>query len=70
MKERNYALITGGKNIGKHGKIAEIEKAEAKKRRNALVTIQDNEGKQYQTILDFIFAIGESQSLISLDEAV
>jgi small subunit ribosomal protein S4e len=70
MKEKDYALITGGKNIGKHGKITEIEKAEANKRRNALVTIQDNEGKQYQTILDFVFAIGESQSLISLSEAV
>lgn len=70
MKEKDYALITGGKNIGKHGKITEIEKAEAKKRRNALVTIQDDEGKRYQTILDFVFAIGETQPLISLTEAV
>jgi small subunit ribosomal protein S4e len=70
MKEKDYALITGGKNIGKHGKIIEIEKAEAKKRRNALVTIQDDEGKRYQTILDFVFAIGETQPLISLKEAV
>jgi small subunit ribosomal protein S4e len=70
MKEKDYALITGGKNVGKHGKITEIEKAEAKKRRNALVTIQDDEGKRYQTILDFVFAIGETQRLISLKEAV
>ena len=69
MKEKDYALITGGKNIGKHGRIAEIEKTEAKKRRNALVTIQDDEGKRYQTILDFVFAIGETQPLISLTEA-
>ncbi len=70
MKEKDYALITGGKNIGKHGKITEIEKAEAKKRRNALVTIQNDEGKRYQTILDFVFAIGETQPFISLTEAV
>ena len=70
MKEKYYALITGGKNIGKHGKITEIEKAEAKKRRNALVTIQNDEGKRYQTILDFVFAIGETQPFISLTEAV
>lgn len=70
MKEKDYALITGGKNIGKHGKITEIEKTEAKKRRNALVTIQDDAGKRYQTILDFVFAIGETQPLISLTEAV
>ena len=32
-KEGNIAVITGGKNIGKMGKIVEIEKTEAKKRR-------------------------------------
>ena len=69
MKEKDYALITGGKNIGRHGRITEIEKTEAKKRRNALVTIQDDEGKRYQTILDFVFAIGETRPLISLTEA-
>jgi small subunit ribosomal protein S4e len=69
MKEKDYALITGGKNIGKHGRILEIEKAEGKKRRNALVTIQDEQGKRYQTVLNFIFAIGETQPLISLTEA-
>ena len=36
-KEGNLAVITGGKNIGKQGKIVEIEKTEAKKRRQALV---------------------------------
>ncbi len=70
MKEKDYALIIGGKNIGRHGRIAEIEKTEAKKRRNALVTIQDDGGEKYQTILDFVFAIGETQPFISLGEAV
>lgn len=69
MKEKDFAIITGGKNIGKHGKILEIEKAEGKKRRNALVTIEDEKGKRYQTTLDFVFALGENQPLISLPEA-
>lgn len=69
MKEKDFAVITGGKNVGKHGKIIEIEKAEGKKRRNALVTIEDNKGNRYQTTLDFVFAIGEAQPLISLPEA-
>lgn len=69
MKEKVFAIITGGKNIGKHGRIVEIEKAEGKKRRNALVTIEDEKGNRYQTILDFVFAIGETQPLISLAEA-
>ena len=67
-KKGNIAIITGGKNIGKQGKIVEIEKTEAKKRRNALVVIEDEKGNRYQTILDFVFSIGGAQSLISLPE--
>jgi small subunit ribosomal protein S4e len=68
-KKGNIAIITGGKNIGKQGKIVEIEKTEAKKRRNALVVIEDEKGNRYQTILDFVFSIGGANSLISLPEA-
>ena len=64
-KEGNLAVITGGMNIGKQGKIVEIEKTEAKKRRNALVVIEDEKGNRYQTILEFVFSIGEKQSMIS-----
>ncbi len=61
LKEGNYAIITGGKNIGVKGKIVEIEKAEAKKRLNALVVIEDEKGKRFQTILDFVFSLSETQ---------
>jgi small subunit ribosomal protein S4e len=64
-KEGNLAVITGGKNIGKEGKIVEIEKTEAKKRRQALVIVEDSQGGRYQTILDFIFSIGETVPLIT-----
>ena len=67
-KKGNIAIITGGKNIGKQGKIVEIEKTEAKKRRNALVVIEDEKGSRYQTILDFVFSIGGAKSFISLPE--
>lgn len=69
MKEKDLAIVTGGKNIGKHGKILEIEEAEAKKRREALVIIEDERGNRYQTILNFVFAVGEAQPLVSLPEA-
>lgn len=69
MKEKGFAVITGGKNVGKHGKIVEIEKAEGKKRRHALVTIEDEKGTRYQTTLDFVFAVGEAKPLVSLPEA-
>jgi small subunit ribosomal protein S4e len=67
-KKGNIAIITGGKNIGKQGKIVEIEKTEAKKRRNALVVIEDEKGNRYQTILDFVFSVGGAKSLITLPE--
>jgi len=70
MKEKAFAIITGGKNIGKWGKAVEIEKSEGKKRRNALVTIEDEKGNRYQTTLNFVFAIGEAHPLIALSEAV
>jgi small subunit ribosomal protein S4e len=69
-KEGNVAVITGGKNVGKRGRIVEIEKVEAKKRRNSLVVIEDEKGNRYQTILNFIFSIGEAQPLISEATAV
>jgi small subunit ribosomal protein S4e len=67
-KVGNLAVITGGKNIGKQGRIVEIEKTEAKKRRQALVVIEDAKGARYQTILDFVFSIGEAEPLIGLPE--
>jgi small subunit ribosomal protein S4e len=68
MKKNDFAMITGGKNIGKYGKTVEVEEAEDKKRRNALVTIEDEKGTRYQTVLNFVVAIGETQPLIALAE--
>ena len=64
-KVGNLAVITGGKNIGKIGKIVEIEKTEAKKRRQALAVIEDANGAKYQTILDYVFSLGEKEPLIA-----
>ena len=69
MKENVFAIVTGGKNMGKYGKVVEIEKPKGKKRRDAIVTIEDGKGNRYQTILNFVFALGETGSLISLPEA-
>jgi small subunit ribosomal protein S4e len=70
MKEGDFAVITGGKNIGKYGRIVSIESAKGKKRRSALVIVEDEKGNRYQTVLDLVFAIGEKQPLISLPEGV
>lgn len=62
------AIIIGGKNVGKYGKITDIEEKPSQKRRKLLNTIQDKNGKSFQTILNFVFTIGDAESCISLPE--
>lgn len=69
LVEGAYVLITGGKNAGRHGKIVAIEKKPEQKRRDLLVTIEDKNGVQFQTILDYTFVIGSTKPEISLPEA-
>jgi small subunit ribosomal protein S4e len=63
------SLVIGGKNVGRLGKIVSIEKKQNKKRKELLVTLKDENGNQFQTILDFVFVLGDTESLISLPEA-
>jgi small subunit ribosomal protein S4e len=58
----------GGKNVGKHGKIVEIEESKGQKRRDLLVTIEDKNGGRFQTTVNFVFAVGETSPSISLPE--
>ncbi|MEM2111465.1 MAG: 30S ribosomal protein S4e [Candidatus Bathyarchaeia archaeon] len=60
------ALIIGGKNIGKHGTIISIDERPEQKRREHLVTIQDEREQTFQTTLDYIFVIGDKTPRISL----
>lgn len=69
LKEGNFVFVTGGKNIGVKGKIVEIEKTEAKKRKNALVIVEDEKGNRFQTILNLVFSLDEKQPLTSTVEA-
>jgi small subunit ribosomal protein S4e len=63
------AIVIGGKNMGKYGKVVSIEKQADKKRRDLLVTLKDVNGNQFQTILDFVFILGDTESIISVPEA-
>ena len=63
------AIVIGGKNMGKYGKVTAIEKKSDKKRRDLLVTLKDVNGDQFQTILDFVFILGDTEPSISLPEA-
>jgi len=62
------ALIVGGKNIGKHGKIVAIESRPVTKRKNALVTIEDARGSRSQTTIEYVFVIGDTKPHVSFRE--
>jgi len=63
------AIIIGGKNVGKYGKITAIEEKPSQKRRGLLVTIEDKNGNRLQTTLHFVFVVGDTEPSISLPEA-
>jgi len=65
---RAPAIIIGGKNVGEYGKITVIEEKSGQKRRDLLVTIENKNGNRFQTTLNFIFVIGETEPSISLPE--
>jgi len=64
------AIIVDGENIGKYGLIKAIEERSGQKRRRSFVTIEDSKGLTYQTILDYIFVIGDKVPRISLPKMV
>jgi len=69
LAEGSLALIVDGKNAGKHGKIVAIEQRPRQKRRNSLVTVEDEKGNRFQTTVDYVFVIGDKQPHITLPEA-
>jgi small subunit ribosomal protein S4e len=60
------ALITGGSNVGKTGKIIEIKIIE---RAQSIVTLQTSDGSTFQAPEDYVFVIGRERPLISLEGA-
>jgi len=69
LAEGAPALIISGKNAGKHGKIVAIEQRPRQKRKNSLVTVEDERENRFQTTVDYVFVIGDKQPHISLPEA-
>jgi small subunit ribosomal protein S4e len=69
LAEGASALIVGGKNIGKHGKIVAVEQRQSQKRKNSLVTVEDEKGNRFQTTMEYVFVVGDTKPHISLPEA-
>jgi len=66
LDEGSFAVVTGGKNIGRYGKIVKIERRTGPF--PTVVTIEDKKGNSFQTILDYVFVVGKNKPLISLPE--
>ncbi|MCY0860407.1 MAG: 30S ribosomal protein S4e [Sulfolobaceae archaeon] len=67
MKEGAYGIITGGKNVGAHGNISSIKKAQYKVDAYSLVTVENQAGYKYETNLKNVMVIGEEKPEIRLE---
>ncbi|WP_042667815.1 30S ribosomal protein S4e [Desulfurococcus amylolyticus] len=66
LKEGVIAIVSGGRNVGRVGKIVSIHKG--MRRYRSIVTLEDKQGNKFQTSLDYIFPIGVEKPLIKLPE--
>lgn len=60
------ALVTGGKNIGRLGRVVKI--AEDKESPSSAITLVDDKETQFETVIDYVFPIGRGEPWISLPE--
>lgn len=64
LREGNYAVISGGSNIGKHGRVVSIVKG--MKRYRSIITLKGPDGSLIQTSLDYAYLIGKESPIIKL----
>lgn len=67
MGEGVFTIVTGGKNIGRYGKIVKLEQEAGP--HPTVVTIEAKDGNQFQATLNYVFAIGTNKPWISIMEA-
>lgn len=65
LETGNYAIIHGGRNVGRRGKVVSIQKG--MKRYRSLVTLQGDSGEVIQTSLEYVFVIGREKPIIKLE---
>jgi small subunit ribosomal protein S4e len=66
LEKGNLAVFADGNNIGKYGTVTSIEEQTGQKRRNFLITIQNEKGEAYQTILKYAFTVGDKKLKITM----
>jgi len=65
FEKGNYALVTAGRNIGKSGKIVELQEGTAT--RPAMVRIEDDAGTKFDTMVNYTFVVGTDKPSIKLE---
>ncbi len=60
----NLAIVIDGKNVGRIGRIIDVKKGMGRHR--TIVTLEDEEGHQFQTILNYVFVIGKDKPVITV----
>lgn len=68
LKEGVLAIVNGGRNVGRVGRIVSIHRG--MRRYRSIVTLEDFSGSKFQTSLDYIFPIGVDKPLITLPKEV
>jgi small subunit ribosomal protein S4e len=66
--EGAYAIVTSGRNLGRHGKIMKIEQSTVA--RTATALIEDPSGNRFETIADYLFVVGEEKPTIKIEGGV
>ncbi len=59
-----YAVVSRGRNVGNEGKVVEIDKRLGANA--STVTLEDSEGKRFQTALEYVFVVGMKKSEVNL----
>jgi small subunit ribosomal protein S4e len=65
FEKGNYAIVTAGRNLGRSGKIVEVQSATAT--RPAMVSIEDSSGNKFDTMRDYTFVVGTTEPTIKLE---
>ena len=65
FEKGNFALVVAGRNIGKSGKIVELQNGTAT--RPAMVRIEDSAGNRFDTVVDYTFVVGTDKPTIKLE---
>ncbi len=66
LSEGNLALVTGGTNVGEQGEVKEILEIEGPSSNRIDIK---TDGEEFQSPEQYVFIIGEEESLISLQES-